>query len=325
MDIRDYSHDKYFGTLGASQLPTKDFTIYDSFSYTIVRGDTLSGIASKFKCSIQSLQVLNNIVDINKIKVGQVIVIPARDIKILNQTDLDFCTAYEASGAQKAIWGIDFDPYYQFAKTKQIEGEYTQYGANLRDAAQSLVKYGSLPFMNAPYTHNTGSPNDKPRDFLANWANYPIALDSIASKEKDLSYFAIDGSYDYFDNIRSTLYMHLTERRIVSLGLFWHDEWTEAVGGIIPPTMPTTWNGGGHDISVIGQKTINGFLYLVLQNSWGDTAGDKGFYYFPRQIIDQIAQLGYGSYTFSRIDSSGLKTLNNWLTSLLALFFNRYA
>lgn len=324
LDTRDYSHDKHFGTLGASQLPTQDFTIYDALQYTIVWGDTLSKIAVNFGITVYEILLSNpKIINPNKISVGQSITIPSRPIKILNQTDLDFCTAYATATLQKDIFGNDVDPLYQFAKIKQIRGEWNQYGANLRDAAQSVVKYGSLPLSSAPYTHGTGNANDKTRDFLANWENWPAALDTLATKNKDLGYFALDGSFDAFDNIRSTLWMHRAERRGVSFGLFWHDEWTEAPNGIISSTMPTTNIGGGHDMTIVGQKTIGGFMYLVFQQSWGPTAGDKGFYYFPRTIVDQLFSLGYGAYTFSKVQKSTMGTISNFFSSLLDLFFRK--
>ncbi len=324
LDTRDYSHDKYFGTLGSSQLPSQDFTIYDSQKYTIVWGDTLSKIAVRYGSTVYEIMLANPVIkSADKIKVGQIITIPAREIKILNQLDLDFCTAFTTAELQKAIFAGDVDPFYQFAKIKQIRGEWNQYGANLRDAAQSVTKYGSLPLLKAPFTHATGSPEDKTRDFLANWTNYPSALDAIASKEKDLGYFTVDGPYDVFDNIRSVLWMHRPERRAVSFGLFWHNEWTEVPNGIIPTVMPTGANGGGHNMAIVGQKTINGTMYLVFQQSWGPNAGDKGFYYFPRNIVDQLAQVGYGAYTFSRFEKSTTGLISNLLSGLLDLFFRK--
>ena len=45
-------------------------------TYTIVRGDTLSGIAKRFGTTYQEIARLNGIADPNKIRVGQVIKIP---------------------------------------------------------------------------------------------------------------------------------------------------------------------------------------------------------------------------------------------------------
>ncbi len=320
LDTRDFSHHNTFGTLEASQLPVKDFTIYDAFPYTIKWGDTLSGIANYFKCPLVDLAIANpQIKDKNKINWGQVITIPARQNKILDQLDLDFCPAFTAAELQNAGFGMFFDPLYQMAKIKQVRGEYTSFGANLRDGAQSVVKYGSLPAVLAPFTHN-GSPTDKTRDYVANWANYAINLDAFASKYRDLSFFSLDGTYDTFDNIRSTLWMHLQERRGVSFGLAWHPEWTGVASGIIPDVMPIS-QGGGHNIAFVGQKTINGKLYLVCQNSWSDKFGDKGYYYFPRTIVDQAFKLGYGAMMFSRVNSGGMTkgTVMDYVNQLVNL------
>ncbi len=322
LDLRDYSHDEEYGTLSASNLPTQDFTIYDSFPYKIVWGDTLSGIAKRFNCTLKQILVSNpKIINADRISVGQIISIPPLAPVILNQLDLDFCVGFTTTELQNAIWGISNDPLYQFAKIKQLRGEYKSYGANLRDGMKSVTKFGSLPMVYAPYIH-TGSSLDRPRDFLADWANWPLDLDSKAFKEKDLSFFNIDGTYDVFDNIRSTLALHRQERRGVSFGLFWHNEWTETPDGIIPDVMPQGLHGGGHNMSIVGQKTINGKLYLVLQQSWGPNAGDKGFYYFPRSIIDQSYAIGYGAFTLSNKDSSGM-TGSSGILTFFAAFINK--
>lgn len=323
IDNRDYSHDENYGTLGASKLPTQDFTIYDSFPYAVIWGDTLSKIALKFNCTVKDILQNNpKITNPNKIYVGEVISIPPMTPIILNQLDLDFCTGFATVTLQNAIWGISNDPLYQFAKIKQIRGEYSSFGANLRDAMKSVIKFGSLPMVYAPYIHK-GSVLDKTRDFLANWRNWPTGLDKQAYKEIDLSYFNVDGMYDLFDNIRSTLYLHRQERRAVSFGMFWHSEWTEAPGGIIPDVMPTNRFGGGHDMAVVGQKTINGKMYLVFQQSWGENAGDHGYYYFPRTIVDQLGIQGYGAYTLSNKDNTGMLGNDGGLLTFFATIINK--
>lgn len=303
-DERDYSHHQAYGTLGASQLPTEDFTIYDPFPYTIKWLDTLSSIAVKFQSTIKEIAELNGIADINKIKTGQTITIPGRPKIILNQRDLDFCAAFSAAEIQHLIFGMEVDPLWQMAKIKQIRGEYMQFGANLRDVAKALVRFGSLISKFAPYTRN-GSSTDKDRNFLANWMNYPSNFDVYAARLKDASFFSVDGTYDDFDNIRSALSMHRQERRAVLFGLVWHPEWTEAREGVIPDEMPTS-GGEGHAMAIVGQKRIGGAYYLVFQQSWGPTAGDQGFYYFPRDVVNKACKLGYGKFTFSRTDKSGM-------------------
>lgn len=46
-------------------------------TYTVVKGDTLSQIAAKFKTTIQAIATANNITDVNLIYVGQKLVIPS--------------------------------------------------------------------------------------------------------------------------------------------------------------------------------------------------------------------------------------------------------
>lgn len=305
-DPRDFSHHDHFGSLGISQLPDHDFTVYESFKYIVQKGDTLSLLASKFGCTIKSIVDANGIKNPNLIFINQILTIPERAKIFLNQLNLDFCTAFTTVELQYLIFGNSFDPLWQMAKIKQIIGNYSSYGASLRDAASSVVKFGSLLNHSSPYTYN-GTLGDKTRDFLANWANYPKDFDKSAQKYKDLSYFSIDGSLDSFDNIRSALYQHRQQRQAVSFGLGWHPEWTEADKGIIPDIMPNS-QGEGHNMAIIGQKTINGKLYLVFQQSWGVNAGDGGLYYFPRSIVNKLYTEGYGAFIFSRYDASGLKS-----------------
>ena len=315
-DDRDFSHHEHFGTLGAAQLPTYDFTLYDSFRYAIQVGDTMSALSVRFCVPMQKLCELNGIPDPDRISAGSVITVPALTPSILNQVALDFCTAYTTAEIQSLIFGMPFDPLWQMAKIKEIIGSYQDYGASLRDAAQSVITYGSLPVVLAPFAY-TGSETDKPRDFLANWENYPSNMDSFGRKYRDLSFFAVDGPYDSFDNVRSTLLMHQQYRQAVTFGLEWHPEWTEAPGGVIPEIMPAS-QGEGHDMMIVGQKTIGGNLHLVLQQSWGPNAGDGGFYYFPRTVINQCSTQGYGSYIFSRFNRSGI-TGSGFLSSFIGM------
>jgi len=58
------------------KTPPKPPTIPSETVYTVVKGDTLSGIATKYKTTYQKLAEYNKIADPNKITVGQKIKIP---------------------------------------------------------------------------------------------------------------------------------------------------------------------------------------------------------------------------------------------------------
>lgn len=213
--------------------------------------------------------------------------------KVKNQFNLDFCAGFSVAEINEDMQGATFCPLYQFAKIKQIQGNYTSWGADLRSACQSATKFGSLPIEKSPFIYDPSSEKTRTRDFLANWSNWSQSSDILAGEFKNGSYFAVDGPGDYFDNIRNTLWQNREEHRGVIIGVMWRGEWTYAPGGVVPEANYVTPSGSGHAIKVCGQKTINGKVYLRIQNSWGEEYGDKGYYYFPRSVINlEVKQFG---------------------------------
>lgn len=66
----------WIGIRGAGQ-PAKVWAQDNVGTYTVVEGDTLSGIAERFGVSVEALTEINHIADPTLIQVGQVLVIPA--------------------------------------------------------------------------------------------------------------------------------------------------------------------------------------------------------------------------------------------------------
>lgn len=64
--------------IGDAELKDTSGGYYDGpcFNYTVVRGDTLSGIAYRFHCDMWFLAYINNIPNPDIIRVGQVLIIP---------------------------------------------------------------------------------------------------------------------------------------------------------------------------------------------------------------------------------------------------------
>lgn len=334
-DERDFKHADLYPTLGAPQIPNSNFTVYDSFTYVVKRGDNLSAIASKYGVSLESLLKANpTIKNKNLIYPDSKLVIPARPITILDQSVLDFCTGFASCVGNALIQGRSFDPLFQFAKIKQVRGEYEGYGASLRDACQALKNYGGLPKELSPFTIGTGNNTDRDRMFLANWNNWPVGLDSTAKIFKIGSYFKVDTSTsDAFDSFRSTLYLHRTERRGIIFGLYWRPEWTSVPGGIIFDSNYASPEGFPHCVLLVGQTIIKGIPYIILQNSWGQSAGDHGFYYFPRSVINKEARSNFGAFTFVDLSpgdaryylDNGIKIGDNWIVQgfkVLKTFFS---
>lgn len=271
----------------------------------------------------------------------------AKPLRIKNQGSLDFCSGFCGSEITEDQEGEEMDPLFQFAAAKRVMGEFKTWGADLRSAGMGLVKYGSLPQRLAPYFVG-----EETRDFLANWANYAAELWQKALEHKKLTMLFVDGPHDLFDNIRSVMWLNRSEKRSVMLGVNWRHSWTNAPGGIIPEWTPIKAgdSAGGHCIKGFGQKsiknpdtkavgweTINGQIYLKIQNSWGEGFGDKGIYYFPRSVVN--AEFGpYGQITFRDMDpedahkaneepkkkEDDAKVSDNWIVALAKALYDAF-
>lgn len=230
------------------------------------------------------------------------------DIRVIsevkNQEDSDFCAGFSSSSINEDIQKQTFCPYYQFAKIKQVQGEYRSWGADLRSACKAAIKFGSLPTNKSPITSNP-----KDRNLVANWLNWPKNLDILAGEFKCGSFIsAIDeNSFDNFDNIRYLLWKNKDKNQGVLFGVAWRPEWTYNPSGIIPEADYKKPSGSGHAIKICGQKIISGVPYLKVQNSWGTSFGDKGFYYFPRSVINIETEV-YGAFMLSDMDAETIKT-----------------
>lgn len=232
---------------------------------------------------------------------------------INNQVDLNDCADCSASEISTTEFRAENDPsdfLYQAARINQIMNDKSGQGADLRSAALSLIRYGSIPKSQSPYTYAQGLPTDKPASFLNDWSNWPASLDIEASKRKIGSFFIPDGPGDTFDNWRSVLWQNASTWAGggILFGVMWQPEWTMAPGGIIPDVSNPP-QGGPHALFARGQKIINGNTYLVVQNSWGKSAGDNGLYYFPRMVINTEILAGFGAFTFKKVSSAAARTL----------------
>lgn len=228
-------------------------------------------------------------------------------VKIKDQKQLDFCAGFSSSEVSEDQEGIELDPLWQFAQIKRVMmkngGTLESYGADLRSAGMALVTYGSIPQKISPININNE------RDYLANWKNWPKTLEADAIKYKKKSMFFVDGPNDIFDNIRVVLWKNKPRKMSVLVGCSWRRSWTYAPNGVIPATGWENEGGGGHALKIFDQKVINSVPYLCVQNSWGEGVGDKGVFYFPREVIN--SQFGpYGQIYFSDMSVNDAKYYN---------------
>lgn len=196
----------------------------------------------------------------------------------------DMCAAYSLTSVLEPTEGVALDPGYQFAKAKQREGRTDTYGTDLDTIGMTAVKWGALPLAKSPFP-------DRQRTFVADWRNWPVAYDEYAREHLQKAMLWVAGPYDLFDNIRATLWLLKNlppERRRSGIlaGSYWYWQWQNASYGVVPRDIQTS-QPSGHAFRIRGQRIINGEPYLVIQNSYGTNAGDRGLYYFPRETVNR--------------------------------------
>lgn len=223
-----------------------------------------------------SLGALFKQIDIKSVPLIDFVI--AEPIKIKDQGNTDYCSAYTVTEVSEDQEGEELLPEFQFFKTKQLMGD-DAWGADLRTAFKVPTVFGSLPVK--------GNENFQgiSRETILNPATWPIELTPMALKHKKETYFKVTGRYDTFDNIRTVLWQFKDERRSIGVGAMWRSSWTDAVDGVIDEKE--TAGEFGHAFKIYGQKIINGEPYLVAQLSNGTDIGDGGRYYFPRSVVNR--------------------------------------
>jgi len=316
-DIRDFSHHTVFGTPSPLNIPLVDFDV-SSMPPMILNQIDLDFCTGFGSSELNTYAQISDYSLINYLKSkGMKSSLIERSILSVKYGATNSKTEYlvmanEANnGKQNLIIlsglmkenGEYFDPLYQMAKIKQVRGEYTNYGANLRDACQALTKYGSLLKNQSPFTYRENKATDKVRDFLANWANWPAKLDTLAQKWRLGSFFKVDGTYDPFDNVRSLLWANYSQKLPIGVlfGLNWRPEWT--ANPFIEGNYSVS-TGGPHCIWLRGQKFKNGIPYIAFQQSWDKTVGDNGIFYISREAFNKEYNAGYGAFTFKKLSKN---------------------
>lgn len=192
--------------------------------------------------------------------------------RVKNQGGDGTCTVFAATSVSEDQEGVELEPAYQWLKTAQLGGVYPQ-GAAPGDVCKSLTKFGSLSVAASPlHLPEAGA---SVVQIKQNWDKIDN-LDSVAFMYRKRSYFELEGLGDRFDSIRQILWANKLGGVTAFVGLYWQPEWTYAQGGICAffgndRSLP-------HAIKIFGQKTINGVVYLMVQNSWGKEVGDQGIF-----------------------------------------------
>lgn len=230
-------------------------------------------------------------------------------LSLKQQFDSDFCAAFGIAAASEYQEGVELSPEFQFALIKKITGDPEAWGADLRTACKSAVKYGSLEKTLAPYTLV-----NKDRNFLANLDNWLELKDDKleeARKHAKKSFFSVSEGVDIFHNIRTALWQNIAQKRAIITGMVWRYSWFNNTGLI---SAKYEEEGTPHAFIFTGQKIINGEPHLVAQLSSGRQTGDNGFFYFPKEVVNKEAT--FGNFMFVDMPPEIAKFLNDWKLSI---------
>lgn len=180
------------------------------------------------------------------------------------------CTGYTTSEICADYDKRMYDPVYTYKKTLLIEGQEVDGPCDIRDSLKSARVYGVLP---------KGMPPD----------------DTVAAQYRRGSYYRIEKTSDWFDSIRSSLYMN---KASVSVGTPWFPEWSVTNKGRITGVINTDTTGlSWHNWKVSGWKTIDGVPYLIGKTWQGNDYGDDGLAYFSREVVNRVFDIS-GSCAF---------------------------
>lgn len=193
------------------------------------------------------------------------------------------CTGYTQSRLCSDEDKVLYKPYFTYDKTLQIEGGTLGDPCSIYDSLKSTIVYG--------VQKDTES------------------TDTEAVMHKRGQYYQIQPtlSLDWFDAIRSTLYVNRGANRSVSIGTPWFPEWNHTQRGVVlNPTTPVqglSW----HNWQVVGWKTIGGEPFLIGKTWQGTSYGDEGYAYFSRETINKVMKLdGTGAFTLAQWDGTPL-------------------
>jgi hypothetical protein len=214
---------------------------------------------------------------------------------IKDQGFLYACSGYAGATVIEPAEGrmINGDSLYGWAK--KLEGDMEK-GADLRTICKVLTKIGAIE--QSEWKENLDE------DGIKRWWEWSDKYEDLAIKHRQKAYFAVDGRYDFFDNIRLNLWRFIGNGRGVLTGTQWYQDWTsqKEINKI------SGYSAGGHALGFMGQKIIKGVPYLVAQNSYGLGLGDNGYYYFSREVVNKCFP-AYGAFMFIDYPEDELRKL----------------
>lgn len=225
------------------------------------------------------------------------------------------CTAYAVADIAGNQDHTIYSPDYIYMKTlAMLNLPPTTQGVDGRTPFKVACTFGLLRQEDAPFTCA-----EKGQEFVANQGNWPISLDEKAKVNLKPGYFPITGMGDFFDNVRSAMWIGRDEQRTVGMAIDWKVEF-ELIGldGILPENAMQS--AGGHMVDIVGwsmkntrgEWIRNGEQFLKIKSWQGDQYADKGFCYMSRPLVNKLmAPWGTYAAALKDIDATSLSSLKD--------------
>jgi C1A family cysteine protease len=197
---------------------------------------------------------------------------------IVDQGQLGSCTANAiASGLREYLLLAGGQPLTRLSRLflywqeRKLEGTVNDdSGAYIRDGMKVLQQIGVSPETDYPYDINkfTDTPS--------------------VQAEKDAGAYKIAEYHRVIDFV--SMQAALAAGQPVAIGIDVYASFesdTVAKTGKVPMPKRGEKLLGGHAVLAVGYKKIGRTMYAIVRNSWGDTWGDKGYFYLPQKFFDK--------------------------------------
>ncbi len=193
----------------------------------------------------------------------------------------DTCASEAFGNLLSVLNGAKIDALYMWLIARLNNGyANTDWGVDLKSIAMSGVKVGAPLFEDSQY-HSDGD-----RDVFTaveNWDLKTMQRRAIVNKFGTAVEVTTMYGEDFFNSIKMVLYKLKTP---IAIGVRWN--WDSG-----KPEIDTQSDTGfGHAMLVTGWTKDR----LIVLNSWGQGVGDKGYFYFSRDVINHDIAI-FGAWT----------------------------
>lgn len=201
---------------------------------------------------------------------------------VFDQGQLGSCTANAGIAAYMMLKKTNdmksrlFQYYEERVLEAQVEGDQTivqqDSGACIRDIVVILNNNGACPESDMPYSDD--------QSVLTEVPSPQVISDAGTSKI---------GSYYSVPDVNGIKQVLALKQEPVCIGISVYDSFESsdvAQTGIIPiPDTTKETVQGGHAVLVVGYDDSK--QWFIVRNSWGDSWGDKGYFYLPYEFFNK--------------------------------------